>query len=765
MPRQTAQVEVNGFEGGLVTDQNPLELKPNTTSSEKNMDLNKDKSRSRRLGFDMEDNYFFVDSGVAYQSGIILGKSVYTWENAGGDVDKKLFIVQLGTNLRIFDLDNDPVSQQVIYNEDFVANYSQVFSYAVVDGVLVIVDGQANINYYVYDTAGAFVSKGTDRLKVRDLFGIEATVGGLSMSDAENFQYRPTSITDYSLYNYRNSTWHTPYRKGDATATSDTVRGFELSSGGKFPSFTDNMQGYIYANASNAVSRTAERYWPDDHAKAAAESSSAPTGFFVIDALARGQARLDAVQEHAVRNPTLTYTINSLPTDETPGGASVVAEYSGRVFYAGFSGDVFGGDAHSPRMSSFVLFSQTVKDFTEITQCYQKADPTSIVDPDLVATDGGFIRIDGAYDIKKMINIADKLLVFAKNGVWAISGPDLGGFRADDYLVTKISDHGTDSPGSVVLVDETAFYWGEESIYYLAPEKVSGAYQAKDITTTVIKSHYLAIPIHERKTASGYFDKYTRKIHWVYIDDVSVDTVSKELVFNVDFSAYTENTINAYTGSIPRILDLGPTQPYAGAVAIQDVTAAGVYVVAATVAVEATVLERTSQTSKELLYLVLTQVTGTMRYSFGAFDDPTLYDFDSLGGVDTPAWLTMNSVTGGAGRFKKSIPYLTTYFKQTETAVDGNFELVNPSSAMLTVRWDWTDHANANKWSNPRQAYRIRRPYFQTPTTFDDGNTILRTKNRIRGYGSSIAFKLESEAGKNLHIYGWGFDLDKETIE
>ena len=48
---------------------------------------------------------------------------------------------------------------------------------------------------------------------------------------------------------------------------------------------------------------------------------------------------------------------------------------------------------------------------------------------------------------------------------------------------------------------------------------------------------------------------------------------------------------------------------------------------------------------------------------------------------------------------------------------------------------------------------------------FDDGNAVLRTRNRIRGWGSSVAFKLESEAGKNLHIYGYGFDVEREGVE
>src|SRR5690606_40785353 len=86
----------------------------------------------------------------------------------------------------------------------------------------------------------------------------------------------------------------------------------------------------------------------------------APMGHFIIDALHRGQSRLaEAAYLRALHG--LSYPINDLPFDSTKGGARFVAEYAGRVFYSGFSDIVYGPDSKSPKLSSYVLFSQLVR--------------------------------------------------------------------------------------------------------------------------------------------------------------------------------------------------------------------------------------------------------------------------------------------------------------------------------------------------------------------------------------------------------------------
>src|SRR5690606_29454498 len=111
-------------------------------------------------------------------------------------------------------------------------------------------------------------------------------------------------------------------------------------------------------------------------------------------------------------------------------GPTCIAEFAGRLFYGGFSGEIIDGDKRSPRMSSYILFSQLVKSVDDIKKCYQEGDPTSKENPDLVATDGGFFRINEAYGIQSIINVGTSLLILARNGVWRVYGGSDYGFDA-----------------------------------------------------------------------------------------------------------------------------------------------------------------------------------------------------------------------------------------------------------------------------------------------------------------------------------------------
>ena len=762
MARVSTQAEINGFEGGLVTDKNPLQNSPNTTSAESNMSINTDSSRSRRLGFDFETSYTEIDSSVVLQPSLgQLGSSMFNWKNAGGDVDKELMVVQVGGSLKIFDLDNTPITSEVIYQEGFTGVYSNVFNYAVVDGILVVGTGLKEVVSYEYD--GGTITKTVTDLLIRDLFGVESVADSVELTSPQNFQYRPATLPDEHTYNLRNNTFALPRYNAGNEVLVDPIDAF-FDEAGKYPSNSDNLLEYLFADANDSGNRNIERFWPIDMRDTPSTSSQSPKGFFIIDALERGKSRLEEVQKLVDNNPSLTKTLTTLPSDRTPDGATVVTEHAGRVWYGGFSAKVLDGDIKSPRMSSYVLFSRLVRDSSDIGRCYQDSDPTSPVDNAIVDTDGGFIRIDGAYDIKAMISVSSHIIVFAKNGVWTISGGDSDGFKATDYTVRKVSSNGLDAARSVVAVDDSVMYWGEESIYLLNVDQVSTEYSSRDITTTVIKDFFLDIPLNDRKTCSGYFDKYTRKVYWVYSSGTLEGTKSSQLLFNIDFNAFTVYDVNTISGSLPQIVDLGESQPYIAGDLQSQVTSGGVDVVSGGELVVSTTTRRTSST-REVVYLAIRGSSPTITYSIGAFTDVSYTDWSSLGGVDSGAFLTSNGFTGGTSRYEKQIPYLTTFFRQTEDAIDDSYNLVNQSSCLVSSRWGWSDSQNSNKWSVPRQAYRIRRPYMGNVGPIDNGETMLVTRNKIRGSGKAIAFHFESEAGKDLHIYGWSFNLNRTDQE
>lgn len=264
-----------------------------------------------------------------------------------------------------------------------------------------------------------------------------------------------------------------PRLKWTGNLKIDPVLEFEDSGGDQrgLPSNADTPVSAIFANTGE-TDKNSQRFNDDASARLEPPKSRAAAGHYIIDLLDRGQSReaeyfrgcdtVDGLYINAnpgatpeyitFRTPTMS---GNLPVDRSEGGVKSVVEFAGRVFYAGFSSDIFDGDSQSPNLASYVFYSQQVQHDSQITHCYQEGDPTSIEAPDLLDTDGGFIRLSGAYNIQEMINIGPGLMVFAENGVWLIAGSDGGNFSATNQTVYKVTEHGTLAAGSIVVVDVT----------------------------------------------------------------------------------------------------------------------------------------------------------------------------------------------------------------------------------------------------------------------------------------------------------------------
>ena len=483
MPRRKAPLQVNRFSKGLYTEINPLETDLETTSDELNMELDLDGSRRKRLGFDLESGYTPINTAVTYDNTKILGNSVFRWENAGGNPDKILLVVQVGHSLKFFDLDNSILSSEELFSVDFPSStYDKTFSYAIVDSLLVVCTGEKDVYTFEYREDGDVVifTQSTETLYIRDLFGVQAFTGATDLTLSQNQQIRPRSgaVTSEHIYNLRNQGWHRALRQNNNEGVRDVILSFrqETPSGvdDYWPSNSDQLNRFIYPDANDSNNRLVDRFFSTNMYESQPSNVSSPKGYFIIDALDRGTSRLEQEQSLRDRDSRILYTVPTLPTDRTPGGASVITEHAGRVWFGGFSGIVEGGDSKSPRMSSYILFSTLVKDRTDVGRCYQEADPTDGEDSAIVDTDGGFIRVQGAYGINKLISLGSSLFVFAENGVWRISGPDNSDFKATDYEVHRLTDRGCISGNSAVLAETAIFYWGDSGIYRVAQNQFGG---------------------------------------------------------------------------------------------------------------------------------------------------------------------------------------------------------------------------------------------------------------------------------------------------
>jgi len=768
MARKRAQLQVNNFAGGLVTEINPLEYPPNVSFSEDNMVINRDNSRQRRKGYDLEGSFVLIDTGLAFAGQPSLqGSSQFEWTNAGGDPNKSLMVVQVGNHLAVYDLDTTPLSSAQLYSTTFDSSlYSNSFSYAVVDGLLVFVTGAKDVQTLEYSSAGSTISASTSNLRVRDLFGVEATVSSVVITSAQETATRPATTVDGHTYNLRNQTFAIPRYNGATETRTDPITAFTGSaknSAGLFPSNSDNVLLAYFADANDSDDRLTERYFPDTALANPPGSARAPTGYFIIDALERGVSRKSEMDALHVRETALGNTITSLPVDTTPNGAACIVEYAGRVWYGGFSGEVSGSDSRSPFLSSYVMFSQLITDRTGLTECYQQADPTSPVDSELVDTDGGFIRIDGAYGIKAMRNLGESLIVYASNGIWAVEGGDAGGFTATNYRVTKINDKGCEGANSVIVTGSTSVYWGKEDIHAISRNEV-GEWGTDNTSFDRIKTLYDAIPPLSKQMVSGHFDETNGTAHWVYPDDTVDGVASRELTLTLKQLAFAPNSIPTVGLTHPRILTLAGSPDLGITTTSLVVTVGGVTVTDNAVTVTVATDEITPRV-KEIYYVVEPADTDTIQYTFALRGAAGFYDWstDGAGGpVDSPAHLLTGSLTGGQARENKNANYLTLFFNKTELVDLSGVDLFE-SSCILNSQWNWTVGSQSGVWSSPRQAYRSAIPRLgSTIDPVDNGESMVITRNKIRGSGHSVAFRMESEPGKGMHIFGWAFDLQAE---
>lgn len=762
MARQQASVQINQFVAGLVTDASPLTFPENSSAVDINMELNSDGSRQRALGMDYEDLYQTISTTVAGTSDTAV--NTYKWENAGGDPEKVIICVQFGNQVKFFDGDSQPLSAGLIGTRNFTSSLSsQRFSFSSVDGNLVIATGINLITVAKYN--GSTLSYSTDTIKVRDFFGVQDFDGSTDLTVGAGIQRRPSSLTQAHRYNLRNQGYGVARMVNNEDNVVDPITGFRdshqaIKGSNKYPSNSDSIAGFLYADASDNNDRNSRRYFAIDNVKNPIGSTPAAKGYFIIDLLNRGSSRITEASRNATTYPELGWNISSLPQDSTTGGATVISEFSGRIWYSGFNGENVNGDDKSPVLSSYIAFSQLVDDPSQITRCYQEGDPTADDAPDILDTDGGYIRLNDAYGISGMVNLGRNLMVIASNGVWRIYGGNDSGFSATNYVVEKITDKGARGPSSIVQIDNTLMYWSDDGIYWVRQNQY-GDWSAESMTQNRIQRLYNSISIEDKKGCVATFDGYQRKVRWLYNNHFAIVGEQKELIFDVNLNAFYERHISQLNvGNVPLVMSSFNTNTFKVTEQVELVTVEGVNVTENSNLVTVTEAIRSSDNSLyEIGYVVVTQILPTIQYTFGAYTDPDFIDWKSANGVgvDSPATLVTGTATGGDAMLYKQIPYLYVHMKRTEDGFVGDFVPDNQSSCKIQSRWDWTNSANANKWGPEFEAYRYRRVYMPADIMddFDTGYELIITKNKLRGRGRSIAFRFSSSPGKEMHIYGW----------
>jgi hypothetical protein len=527
----------------------------------------------------------------------------------------------------------------------------------------------------------------------------------------------------------------------------------------------------LYANTTQTDKNT-DRFDDDSALNFEPARARAPVGHYIIDVLDRGKSR-----EEAVARLTTTYarandgaavpfreTTISLPGDRSTGGAKVVAEFAGRVFYSGFTSEVEDGDSQSPQLGSYVFYSQLVRNKSQLKACYQEGDPTDIEAPDLLDTDGGFIKLAGAYNIQSLINVGDGIMAIAENGVWLIRGTDSGTFTATNQSVIKITEHGTVAASSVVLVDGSIAYWADDAIYFLTKDQ-AGFWVAQDLTKN-IKTLYQEIESTEKAFCQGAFDSYDKKIKWLYNCRPNSAELARELVFDLELGAFYPSEIGSLgTGDNPLPVAIVQVPPFNSGEQ-SDLLFSDTEQVFSDVDEVVVTEVLPSSGFRETEYLTL---LSNNRITFSAYNDGDFVDWVSADGtgVDSPAFLLTGYIGNGDLHRHKQVPYIFFHLLRTETGfVESGDDLIpqDESSCLVQSQWDWTNSPAYGKWGKQFQAYRYRRHY--TPVdetdTYDYGTKTIITKNKLRGRGRVVSLLISSEPGKDLNLLGWSIYLLKQ---
>lgn len=770
MARMNAAFDIKSFDKGFITDSSPVDFPDGASYDEANFWIRENGERHRRLG--LKVNVSPKSTPLTEDKPLGLAG---IWHNVGGFSDQHFLFIQNGSEVSFFRYNGTDLDDQV--GSLTIGAESKYADAAVLDGDLIIVNGEKDIRVLTCENPTAdtpVITTKTHRLEIRDTFGVPDVVyrkrgtldeEKIDLNNPKWVSYRPIGGVDSNdkdtntlavhIYNLRNQTWgHKRLSWTDPAGSADEIRAqkkdpitmFEKESKiGEFPSNADSVIASLQANVEVTTNRTIERFNALDAYGITPPSMAAPKGYFIIDALDRATSRQEAYEELLKREGAFD-EIPAFPTDQSTGGAKAITEYGGRLWYAGFED----ATESSTRLGSFLLYSQISRDRNAIARCYQNGDPTDKKEPEILATDGGSISIDGAYNIKKLEVLGTTLLVFAENGVWAVSGGSGDYFSPTSQRIERISTKGCISANSVVVDNLMCMYWSEDGIYAIQYEQ-QGRLGVNSVTRLRIQKYINNISPKRKSEVYGAYDGSLGQAVWVIPGETRYDD-TEVLRFHVQRVAFTKDVFR--TNSEYRLDGFIKVPPFSYAKKIPTDPEGnplpsieeGVYSQFSTVAIGV----KDNIASRSI----------TRSFFVGSFSQEEFLDWET---DDARAFILTGAITGNDLARRKQVPYLTTHFRKTETYMDPVTQEPAPQSGcMMGAQWDWATSAVSGKWSEPQQVYRLRRAYFPSGLGFgiQGGVSTVVTRNKVRGRGRSIAFKFTTEPKKDCQLLGWNFQMD-----
>jgi hypothetical protein len=688
MPR-TANIAIDKtFVGGRVSQATGLNFPENACVDELNCIFRDDGSVTRRYGFDLES---FYEEKAADRTGFAV--SSYLWKNAAGNGTLDLVVVQIGPTLHFYRTDGDlSLSGGTISDTVDLTDFSPAGSsepdfnecqYASGLGFLFVVHPNCEPFSVEFDSTTENITTTEITIETRDFAGI---------SEAVDVDHRDAAITSNHRYNLYNQGWTATH-----VATWDAARA-------DFPSNADVWWLFRDPTDDSFDPSLVDRY---DRG-----NSPAPRGHFILEEFNQDRATASG--------------IGGLSTVATASRPSTVSFFAGRVWYSGLNDTGY---------NTKIFFSQIIETEAEFGKCHQRLDPSSETLFDLLLTDGGVINIPEAGTIYKLVPFGNNLLVFAHNGVWAITGSEGIGFTAKDYTVTSQSSVRSLSGSNFVDVRGAPMWWNLDGIYTVQITEQGGV-QVVSITDQKIKDVYADIPFLSKRLAKGAFNARDHVVQWLYRSEAGNSIqefyeYDRVLNLNILTGAF-------YFWSLP---DDTPVPVHS--IVVSDTGGSSTFEAGIVVAGADTVIDALGNTVITFQVSSQTSLVTTTKFLVTSSDGNISFA-ESAEHAGYEDWATVSATeyesyfipgykvpTMGAQKFQGNYVYT---FSNSE--LDGQYTLQG--------QWNYANSGNSGKWS--------QRSIVTVPSTNYDYH---RSRIKLRGHGYSLALKYASVDDQPFHIIGW----------
>ena len=705
MAQSLNQKAVNNFVRGLITEAGELTFPDGASVDELNCDLRRDGSRRRRLGAVYEEANVLSTFTVSDTDLVATG----TWLNVGGSADLEFLVVQKGSTLYFYNKGELPYSAQQETNSVSLTSYEQSGSagaetekcqFTSLKGNLIVSSPAINTIAIEYD-AGTFTVTQID-FNVRDFEW---------QGDTSTYYTDNASPSQDRKYDAQNAGWNT-----GSPAPSDLTKRL-------------THPWYSGKDADGNYSST-------EFDKVYQGTTLTGNGHYILDFFTKDRGNASGLTG-----------LTKMTEPETT-RFRCVESFAGRVFYAGLE---------SSRNAGTILFSKLADTIDDLGVCHQQNDPTGEDISDLLATDGGEIRIPDAVKIQKLYAFQNSLFVFAENGVWQITGLE-GIFKADAYSVNRVTRVGILSPETFIEAEGTPFWWSYYGIHTLQTDSVSGQGAEQNLSIPTIQTLWDEIPNADKLKVTAAYDSINKRIYWAYpnADETVVAKLNNFLILDIPLQAFYPWKISDQDTNTDCVVGMSFYTGYGAAELELDVTANnGADDVVLSNGDDVVNTRISTFTTGDPAIILICRDGDTNKLTMGGFTGVGFLDW---GDANYVSFAETGYDFIGDLVAKKSAPYIVTYCRLTETGFTGTeqtgYEAVRPSSLTVAASWDYN-----KEFGTAQQVYRHKFPIVVDPNnidTFPYPEEVITTRLKMRGTGRSMRLRYESEQGKDFNLLGWG---------